>query len=81
MEIEEEEERTAIDEYKEEKDDEFETAKKEAIKERDRKNPNWKEEINYPKQFGDPLPGGGFVGNGTTPYRCLGAPGEIYDYS
>lgn len=55
--------------------------KKEAIKERDRKNPNWKEEINYPKQFGDPLPGGGFVGDGTTPYRCLGAPGEIYDYS
>lgn len=55
--------------------------KKEAIKERDRKNPNWKEEINYPKQFGDPLPGGGFVGDGTTPYRCLGAPGGIYDYS
>lgn len=32
MEIEEEEERTAIDEYKEEKDDEFETAKKRSYK-------------------------------------------------
>lgn len=91
MEIEEEEEKVTVNEYeaaKEDKeiDNEFEITKREITKREitkrieERKRKEQEEEKNYPK-FGDPLPGGGFVGDGTTPYRCPGAPGGIYDYS
>lgn len=84
MEIEEEEEKVIVNKYetvKEDINDEFEITKRE-IKKRieERKKKDQEEEKNYPK-FGDLLPGGGFVGDGTTPYRCPGAPGGIYDYS